>query len=622
MIHPEDPEPQQASAADGANTHRRLSMNSSSFDIPRGAIRRTYSMSSTTSDVSAVSSSNPSTANPTPRSRVTPLYNLTFHTLLPTTITDAGTDQRVAKISKKGYIELDGFGQLEPRELVLGVNDLATLHRAAMSAPVGSATHVQNLAAPGAAEGDLRPPVRANTIETNASSLSAGAMTTSESAVSSAYHVSGIDAAHTSGMLVPGQDPPTSFEAMTPSAKSGDDGTNSSSGAGAIGGKFLRSIKRLSLGGAPMRSSPQQASFPSIKSTSKPLPGTPTPTANAFATNIRASFDAAAESVTRRNSIFSSNSSSAVAAVPDVPQMTPVERKPGQKRAEGYIWTIRKWTRKVQEERESLEQQQGRPQSAGNGSRRAEPTESAAAHQLDGMGAGQNDILTRVWRKFNLVNRLGGSEIHPVVNSIPIRFEWTHDTRKVHRRRATEEARAAAQAGIVPGITRAASSSRTSLHSNKGGDTTASQSRKMLKPSSRPTSTHGPPESPLGGKSIDLGSVSGSSIAPEDDAHAEGRATEEDEAESDPEDSETPWTCHLVLGPQTKIPIGTLVPSPHHKRLFGQLAIPFPLPDLSTSGLGIDGAGLTREELKDVITVTALHLVVRENFGNIANKKK
>ena len=61
--------------------------------------------------------------------------------------------------------------------------------------------------------------------------------------------------------------------------------------------------------------------------------------------------------------------------------------------------------------------------------------------------------------------------------------------------------------------------------------------------------------------------------------------------------------------------------APHHPSIVGQLAIPFPLPDLSTSGLGQDGAGLTREELKDIIIVTVLHLVVRESFGGLGKKK-
>ena len=92
--------------------------------------------------------------------------------------------------------------------------------------------------------------------------------------------------------------------------------------------------------------------------------------------------------------------------------------------------------------------------------------------------------------------------------------------------------------------------------------------------------------------------------------------------ESDPEDSETPWSCHLVLGGDTRIPIGTLSPAPHHPKVVAQLAVPFPLPDLSQTGLGQDRAGLTREEIKDIICVTCLHLVIRESFGGLGSTRR
>ncbi|PWO01312.1 hypothetical protein FA09DRAFT_292905 [Tilletiopsis washingtonensis] len=91
---------------------------------------------------------------------------------------------------------------------------------------------------------------------------------------------------------------------------------------------------------------------------------------------------------------------------------------------------------------------------------------------------------------------------------------------------------------------------------------------------------------------------------------------------SDPEDSETPWTCHLVLGPETRIPIASLAPAPHHPKLVGQLAIPFPLPDLSASALGADGAGLTREELKDIVCVTCFFLTIRESWNGLGLKRR
>ncbi|KAF7297385.1 hypothetical protein MIND_00972000 [Mycena indigotica] len=137
--------------------------------------------------------------------------------------------------------------------------------------------------------------------------------------------------------------------------------------------------------------------------------------------------------------------------------------------------------------------------------------------------------------------------------------------------------------------------------------------------------------------------------------------------ESDPEDSETPWTCtvkvrrlashlrsrsHLsfhhhsreptaevsedgVKKEVLKVKVGTLSPTPHHPKVVAMLKVPFPLPDVNveqmkaekreTSGQGGSlgapkGAHtltLTAEEIKDVVCSTGLWLVVREGFGGI-----
>ncbi|GAA6022451.1 hypothetical protein JCM10207_004396 [Rhodosporidiobolus poonsookiae] len=47
------------------------------------------------------------------RRKVTPLLNLAFHSVLPTVVTDAGTDQRVAKFLKRG-VELSGLAVFDP----------------------------------------------------------------------------------------------------------------------------------------------------------------------------------------------------------------------------------------------------------------------------------------------------------------------------------------------------------------------------------------------------------------------------------------------------------------------------------------------------------------------------
>ncbi|KAJ7459505.1 hypothetical protein B0H11DRAFT_174368 [Mycena galericulata] len=143
--------------------------------------------------------------------------------------------------------------------------------------------------------------------------------------------------------------------------------------------------------------------------------------------------------------------------------------------------------------------------------------------------------------------------------------------------------------------------------------------------------------------------------------------------ESDPEDSETPWTCTVkvrrlaarharghshysmrsghgsgeeVVDPiqaehdraqwkkeVVRIKVGTMSPTPHHPKVVAMLKVPFPLPDVDVEHMvvrkreaghagplsAINGHGLviTAEEIKDVVCSTGLWLVVRESFGGI-----
>jgi hypothetical protein len=140
---------------------------------------------------------------------------------------------------------------------------------------------------------------------------------------------------------------------------------------------------------------------------------------------------------------------------------------------------------------------------------------------------------------------------------------------------------------------------------------------------------------------------------------------DDDGEESDPEDSETPWTCTLHLrscprGPrfhtsrhppepseprvEVKLKVATLAPAPHHPKVVAQIKTPFPMPDVlvdagvvrpratgppAAEGEG-EGAGegagsqlvLTAEEIKDVVSCTGLWVIVREGYGGLAKKRK
>lgn len=551
-------------------SQRRSSMESSIAPselptTPSTELRRRDSITSTRSAGSEVSTSG-SVASTGSGRRVTPLYNLNFHHILSTTVSDAGTDQKVAKYVRKG-IDLDGFGILEPAELINGVNDLATLQRNAAK-DQGSSTlqvgHGTNISPRS---------------ETNSYGGVDGA---------SAFSAPAHENVGSNGNS-PGQEPPTSFEAMTPEARGVE---------GNLGGKLLGRFKRFSLGARPSGSSVAGSVFGRDSTTNQEqrMSGGASGTAPTIIGKL-----------TQYEGAKPTNSN-------EIPQLTPGAGIAEGKRTEGYVWTVRKWNRKAHD---------GLPANF------AGRTSAVSPHSTDIEGS--NPVLTSVWKRFNIANRMGGSELHPPPSQIPVRFEWSRNSKRSTSRQRAEEAQIrlrssaslnASNTSIDHPAGLETSRSNASLHPHDQPSTSTSarslgvdeaahprlSSGDARRSSSRPSSFISGHRSPR--HSVDT-SAAGSS-APQED--------EDSGADSDPEDSETPWNCHLVLGPTTRIPLGTLSPAPHHPKLVGQLAVPFPLPDLSSTGLGPDGAGLTREELKDVIIVTCLHLIIRESFGGLARR--
>lgn len=98
---------------------------------------------------------------------------------------------------------------------------------------------------------------------------------------------------------------------------------------------------------------------------------------------------------------------------------------------------------------------------------------------------------------------------------------------------------------------------------------------------------------------------------------------QDDGYESDPEDSDRPWSCEVVYGPpggERRLLLGMLRPVPLHPRLIAHLAVPFTLAPISL-GHGIEG-GLSVEEMKDCLSSSALWIIVRENLGGLNNRRK
>lgn len=125
--------------------------------------------------------------------------------------------------------------------------------------------------------------------------------------------------------------------------------------------------------------------------------------------------------------------------------------------------------------------------------------------------------------------------------------------------------------------------------------------------------------------------------------------------DSEAEDSETPWTCTLMVqrtghsppmhssaeqqDHTVRLKVATLAPTPHHPKVVGLLKVPFPLPDIEVERLAVhrrvvtaqgvirtaSDSGeltLTAEEIKDSISSTALWLVVREAFGGVGRERR
>jgi hypothetical protein len=229
------------------------------------------------------------------------------------------------------------------------------------------------------------------------------------------------------------------------------------------------------------------------------------------------------------------------------------------------------------------------------------------------------------------------------MGQVEVRFEWTRGVTKRKREKHSKDNKGASLSATTGQGANGNHSQRTSLiasQSSKEHLATPSKKDKRLSGlSQRSASTH-----------------TGTSD--------EQEHQEEDGDESDPEDSDTPWTCAVSVQrvapsarqssmsrPSTatspsayqqqldqgvRLKVATLSPTPHHPKVVSMLKVPFPLPDievdkmavrrraLTSSGIarpgtstGHEGLILTAEEIKDVVSCTGLWLVVREGFGGV-----
>jgi len=222
----------------------------------------------------------------------------------------------------------------------------------------------------------------------------------------------------------------------------------------------------------------------------------------------------------------------------------------------------------------------------------------------------------------------------PEEGTVEVRFIWTRGKKKRRLREGGQQSGASSRT-IGPPKAGIPSSPYRSGTADKG--TTAAERR--------------------------LSAASGVSMSTASEVGSSGGRTRADDSGdvSDPEDSETPWTCTLVVsrsggGASAALPspsspdgsggsddatvrvrVATFSPTPHHPKVVALLKVPFPLPDISVdrmqvcrrsvSAQGIarpswnidspEGLMLTAEEIKDVVSSTGLWLVVRESIGGV-----
>ncbi|GJN93852.1 hypothetical protein Rhopal_006911-T1 [Rhodotorula paludigena] len=126
-----------AEAADGAAADSGSDDDATSDEQRERRRSRSPSISSTrsgTSGESAVTGTTSTSGGSGFRRKVIPLLNLSYHTVLSTTVQDAGTEARVAKFAKRGGIELPGLAIFDPLDLA-AANAAAAAKRSASPSP-------------------------------------------------------------------------------------------------------------------------------------------------------------------------------------------------------------------------------------------------------------------------------------------------------------------------------------------------------------------------------------------------------------------------------------------------------------------------------------------------------
>ncbi|KAI0369297.1 hypothetical protein BV20DRAFT_1036590 [Pilatotrama ljubarskyi] len=507
-----------------------------------------YSSYSSTSISSMASTSTTSSG----RRMIIPLYNLQAHNVLTNVIVDAGTDAKVAKFQKRG-LEVIGLAVLEPIEVWGEGGNPAPIPG---NSPNAHSASLPDEHAPRAsvdlAQSHHLTPEPPHTPTSSALSLNSEA--TSEHP-------------HTPAPVTP---TPSSATPVTP---------RNTPGAKKFFGKFFK------------RRSDSPGTSPSYPPSPLP-PISAQPPSPAQSTTPMPSASGEHSRVSRRSSLHLGNTLSIpghtpsasgsdaqppssrdnVVLQPPVLGIQPIlssPTNPPRGRPTKYVWVVRRWLK-------------GSPESLLSGMKgKFNEARGAAAHA-------------------------GSAE-----SQVEVRFEWTRGKsgKKRRSRRDTTDAgveRTHSQRHSL--ALSSAAQSQTSLHQHQPHVVVSDppQSKKRVASASAAEKPARPRRSVDSNRSVSPHATASTTTASDEDHQKVSPSTEEHDDESDPEDSETPWTCTLVVrrlnasrlpppgsplpsagahasgaGSSTvRVKVAGVVPTPHHPKVVALLKVPFPLPDV------------------------------------------
>lgn len=244
-----------------------------------------------------------------------------------------------------------------------------------------------------------------------------------------------------------------------------------------------------------------------------------------------------------------------------VPQMMPGMGHAYNRVTASYIWEFKRFNRPayVADPAKAMENES------------LQWVEPNSARAIAIYKAASDAVLTRIWQQF--APRGAAEESHPPAENIHVQIEWLREWNGLHEPLMSFEEQ----------------------HHNGQLDPHLIENY---------ATSHGPWE------------TTDESASPTRSMRPTSRLSE---ANSD--SSYAMWICFLTLDSSRRVPLARLVPAPHHPRMVCQLMLPSPLPDLRFSGLCADGNGFSREELRDIVSVTALFVVVREELGSLRQMK-